>query len=213
MASSQSKAFVSFSEQLHAKGYAKGQGYDPKWFDQMSDAEKQQAEALLIDALQNGDMTAADPLGGLASPNAEQALLRGLQQAQCPSWESAELAAALWKATHDLKYQDLLIDNLSITNDLERVAVTVRLLTTSHTGKLLDTCIRLAESDPYSTVRFNSAEGALHVVGLVPDRSVFNHPYRPLLLEVASSDLAARGQALVDFRTLVDAARHTVKLP
>jgi hypothetical protein len=213
MASTQSKGFISFSEQLHAKGYTKGQGYDPKWFDQMSDAEKQQAEVLLIDALHRGDMTAADPLGGLATPNSEQALLRHLQQAQCPSRASVERASALWKATHDLKYQDLLIDNLSITNDLERGAVTVQLLTTSHTIKLLDACVRLVESDPDGTVRSTALKGALHIVGLVPDRSVFNHPYRRLQIGIASEDAAARGQALVDFRALVDTARATINLP
>jgi hypothetical protein len=213
MASTQSAAFASFLEQLHATGYAKGHGYNPKWFDQMSDAEKQQAETLLIDGLNKGDIIAADALGELATLTAVQALLHRLNQTQVPSWDNAELASALWKATQDLKYQDLLIDNLSIKNDLRRNAVTVGLLATARTSKLLDTCVSLAESDPYSTARFTAAEGALHIVGLLPDRSVLNHPYRPLLIRIASEDALVRTQAVSEFRALIDAARVNIPLP
>jgi hypothetical protein len=158
--SANSPAYTEFLQQLNATGYAVGSGFNPKWFDDMTDVEKRRAEASLVDALQKGNTTVAHALGQLATASAIQALRQCLQQAQLPSYASAEMAAALWNATHDLAYQDLLTENLTIPSDLIRVAITVNLQSTGHTTKLLDTFIGLAEADPYDTVRSSSAKGA-----------------------------------------------------
>lgn len=180
-----SEYFEAFMQQRQATGYQKAQGYDPNVLQKLSDDEVVKATQLLIGDLNNGDLSASRALAIIGGKEAVIALISSIQKYKSPSFQHAEISNALWIITKRQEYQDNLIEDLAITNDIDRSIVVGWLCKTSKSENLISVFWKLIENDRYGIVRSIATEGLLHWNKLIDDSEAINHPYRYLLIDIA----------------------------
>lgn len=133
----------------------------------------------------NADLSASRALAIIGGKEAVIALISSIQKYKSPSFQHAEISNALWIITKRQEYQDNLIEDLAITNDIDRSIVVWWFCKTSKSENLISVFWKLIENDRYGIVRSIATEGLLHWNKLIDDSEAINHPYRYLLIDIA----------------------------
>ena len=107
-----SEAYTDFKAQLKAVGRQRMEGYDPDLFDRITEQERSEVEKDVWTHFMNkndADLAVLMPL--LKNYDGIAALKKKLAEFKIPSYGSADIAFALFEATGEAKYLDIIMDN------------------------------------------------------------------------------------------------------
>lgn len=199
-----SKAYDEFIKQIDATGYQKAQGYDPELLSKINDNECEKVEELILKLYQNGDRQVVNFLPKLKKVDGLALLKNEIIRLPVPSLISAEYANILLKETGDSHYEEILIQNLKISNKMERNIVVRFLLTCKPSEKLYGVFENLVNTDSSSLVRFNAAAGILYCKGLLirPLDIDNQNPFREIIVGLSSVNEVERSKAWIKLNSL-----------
>ena len=107
-----SEAYTDFKAQLKAVGRQRMEGYDPNLFDKITEQERSEVEKDIWNHFMNkNDADLAVLMPVLKNYDGIAALKKKLAEFKIPSYGSADIAFALFEATEDEKYLDIIMDN------------------------------------------------------------------------------------------------------
>lgn len=185
--------FQQFLDQIEAKDYAKAQGFDLSWYDQMSQNELEEAERLLLEQARTGDMSPIPSLAKLATPAAINFLKQTFEEKKYDSKSllNYELAKYLWENTSDIKYLKV-FDEYELKSKTDKLLLIKLLSGLPDIDKRIKQLLDFVKNDTYSVARFQAAKEIMQLVGIIkPDYSNLED-YRPILSKVASEELKER---------------------
>ena len=107
-----SEAYTDFKAQLKAVGRQRMEGYDPNLFDKITEQERSEVEKDIWNHFMNkNDADLAVLMPALKNYDGIAALKKKLAEFKIPSYGSADIALALFEATEEEKYLDIIMDN------------------------------------------------------------------------------------------------------
>jgi hypothetical protein len=107
-----SEAYTDFKAQLKAVGRQRMEGYDPDLFDRITEQERSEVEKdVWIHFMNKNDADLAVLMPLLKNYDGIAALKKKLAEFKIPSYGSADIAFALFEATGEAKYLDIIMDN------------------------------------------------------------------------------------------------------
>jgi len=107
-----SEAYTDFKAQLKAVGRQRMEGYDPNLFDKITEQERSEVEKDIWNHFMNkNDADLAVLMPALKNYDGIAALKKKLAEFTIPSYGSADIALALFEATEEEKYLDIIMDN------------------------------------------------------------------------------------------------------
>ncbi|HEX8656604.1 MAG TPA: hypothetical protein VF690_03680 [Hymenobacter sp.] len=197
--------FKQFLAQLEAKDYAKAQGFDLNWYEQMSPEEIQKAEQLLLAQARTGDMSPVPSLAKIATPEAIGFLKKIFEEQECihESILNYELAKHLWDVTGEEKYLRV-FDNFELSLKTDKLIFIKLLSTLPDSRKRISQLISTFSNDSYRVARFWAAVEVLRLIGKIKSDDSNLEDYRPLLNKVASEDLKQREDGQKELSVLVN---------
>jgi hypothetical protein len=196
-----SSDFALFESSLHRSGSRDCEEYELDALERLSGAERERAEALLVERLKDGDYRAVRALELLSTPSARGALRDALASAR--GHVLGSLARALKRsdpqAARDAAFRALRSDDDSVRVGGVQVLGDVP-------GDDVDAALLAAVDDPAPNVRVFAAEALFERLGLsacvVPRRRL-----TMLLMRLHSSFESLRRPALADLAALIDRLR------
>lgn len=194
--------FDRFLAQYRSSGREKLDGYDRGHFDGMTHDESVTAERMLVRDSLDQDVAAIRGLGVLGSLNAMITLQQLLSTTQQPSWLHLEIANALWQATQNTRYQEIMIDYLSNTDDELRKTAANNLRFTTPNKRLFQAFWTLLQTENHPRIRATAVRSILLCVGLTVDPYDTAQNYLNIVRGLVSKDSDARQAALNEARTL-----------
>lgn len=199
-----SEAYNNIIKQVDAKGYQKAQGYGPSLFNKIYHYEREKVEEILIRLYNKGDWQGIEFMPQLQKMDGISIMKNELPKLPNPSRIRAEFADILLKATGDKIYEDILYENLKISNDGDRNIVLMRLLKYKPSQRLFTTCRDLCEHDSSHLVRLFAAIGLLYCAGIINDAMNIRNkdPYRYLMDGLASDDVGEKNKSFAEFNKL-----------
>ena len=105
-----SQAYTDFKAQLKATGRQRMEGYDPNLFDKITEQERNEVEKDIWNHFMNkNDADLAVLMPALKNYDGIAALKKKLAEFKIPSYGSADIALALFEATEEEKYLDIIL--------------------------------------------------------------------------------------------------------
>ncbi|HEX8349753.1 MAG TPA: hypothetical protein VF598_07315 [Hymenobacter sp.] len=198
------QAFQKFLKQLDARDYAKADGFDLNWYDQMGPAELKEAEKLLLAQAHTGDMSPIPSLAKIATP-AAVAFLKQTFEAKNYHPESGldyELAKYLWDLTGDETYLRV-FDELILNNTNKRLRVIHLLSCLPDTGKRIHQLLMISKTDSDRVNRFQAAKEILILAGVLKENTSNLEDFRPLLNKISSENKQEKADGQAELSTLL----------
>lgn len=107
-----SQAYTDFKAQLKAVGRQRMEGYDPNLLEKITEQERNEVEKDIWNHFMNkNDSDLAVLMPALKNYDGIAALKKKLAEFKIPSYGSADIAFALFEATEEEKYLDIIMEN------------------------------------------------------------------------------------------------------
>lgn len=107
-----SQAYTDFKAQLKAVGRQRMEGYDPNLLEKITEQERNEVEKDIWNHFMNkNDADLAVLMPALKNYDGIAALKKKLAEFKIPSYGSADIALALFEATEEEKYLDIIMEN------------------------------------------------------------------------------------------------------
>lgn len=107
-----SQAYTDFKAQLKATGRQRMEGYDPNLLEKITEQERSEVEKDIWNHFMNkNDADLSVLMPALKNYDGIAALKKKLVKFTIPSYGSADIALALFEATEEEKYLDIIMDN------------------------------------------------------------------------------------------------------
>jgi hypothetical protein len=200
------QAFQQFLKQLDAKDYAKADGFDLNWYDQMSSTELKEAEKLLLAQAHTGDMSPVPSLAKIATP-AAVAFLKQTFEAKNYYPESGldyELAKYLWDLTRDESYLQV-FDAIKLNNKSKRLRVIHLLSCLPDTAKRIQQLLTISKTDNDMVNRFQAAKEILTLTGILKKDFSNLEELRPLLNKISSGNKQEKADGQAELSNFIEA--------
>lgn len=161
-----SKAYDCLTRQMKATGREYGDGYDPRWWDGLTDAEKDQLEGKIVRKFATGDLYIGVYLPRLRHHDGAAQLAKALARSSSTD-RRVFLAGLLFRETGDDRYLEVLQQCCIDERGMRLVAVELQGYPKSARVERILRGVFLASAD--GPTQLAAAEGILHQRGVIRD--------------------------------------------
>ena len=192
-----SEAYDRLVKQMRATGRDYGDGYDPRWWDGLNHAEKDQLEGKTVRKFATGDLYIGVYLPKLRHHDGVAQLAKALERASSTD-RRVFLAGLLFRETGDDRYLEKLQQCCADERGMRLVAVELQdYPETARVGEILRD-IFLASTD--GPTQLTAVEGILHQHGVIRDMHDYQecHEWLPRLRSLCVADAGQRRMLLDD---------------
>lgn len=168
-----SNAFIEFIAQTKSTGYDRIESYNDDLFDLVDDDEINDLEDVIYKLYNFGDIKVEKFLPKLKKYDGIKLLTDELEKNSIPSKRNADVSYILWKYTNDKKYEENLINDFDIENELVRQGILWNILHITVSDEIKEFYVNTVVNDSYDAVRFMAAYGYLYCNGIV--ENLFNY--------------------------------------
>ncbi len=163
-----SQAYIGLINQLKATGRKKLDGYYPLTLENIYDWERDEVEDIIWkNFVDRNEIGLAQFLPKLKKYNGIEALKTKLNFCIVPSGNSVDIAEALYNATEEKKYLDILKENYRLSNN--KMVVVSRLSHLADKSEVYSFLVDVYINDSDSVIRTCAIEGILCAKGYIQD--------------------------------------------